>query len=136
MRTVLQVRYIIVSLTYLDLAQLIQSDLLDLKPDLRILPRTSEMSSELRMTAVKGARNIIVLLTNGSLQMPGIQNQLKASILERKNIIVVHDERNCKLPENIPSDIASLIRDQQAIPFFWPKSFRKSSLQMIMDRMK
>jgi len=82
------------------------------------------------------SKNVILLITEGVLERPFVQKEIRTAMLHKKNIILVHDERNCKFPygDGIPEDIKPVLMIK-AIPYYREKVFRDTCIAQIWEKM-
>jgi hypothetical protein len=57
------------------------------------------------------------LITEGVLERPFVQKEVRQALKMKKNIVLVHDEKNCHFPtgEGLPEDIVQIL-EVKAVP--------------------
>jgi hypothetical protein len=85
---------------------------------------------------VRNSRNFLLLLTEGVLERPYVQLEIRTALAQKKNIILVHDERSCNFPkwETIPEDLRPVLMIK-AIPYIREHAFRKVCINLILNGM-
>jgi hypothetical protein len=123
-----------------DLAQAIKLQLEIVNPNLKIFLDTDDLEKIHKLDDnVKNSKNFILLITDGVLERPWVQFEIRAALKCNKNIILVHDERNCPFPsgnylKSIPEDVTAVL-SVKSIPYYREKVFRAISIQQIFSKM-
>jgi len=120
-----------------DLAQAIKLQLELLHPELVIFLDVDDLNNIHGLEDnISKSRNIILLITEGVLERPFVLKELRAAVQCKKNIILVHDERNCHFPtgEGVPEDIRPILATK-AIPYYREKVFRETCINQIWSKM-
>jgi len=123
-----------------DLAQSIKLQLEVINPDLHIFLDVDDLNNlHILDDNVKNSKNFLLLLTEGVLERPWVQFEIKTAMQQKKNIILVHDERNCRFPsgealEAVPEDVRAVLQTK-AIPYYREKAFRDTSIRQVLEKM-
>jgi len=120
-----------------DLAEALKLQLEAKDPSLRIFLDVDDLENVHSLDdKVKGSRNFILIITEGALERPFIQLEIRAAIKYKSNVILVHDEKSCPFPngQGLPEDVRSILA-YKAIPYFREKAFREVSVQSIFNKM-
>jgi len=120
-----------------DLAQAIKLQLELIHPEIRTFLDVDDLNNIHSLDDnVSKSRNVILLITDGVLERPFVQKEIRAAVRMKKNIILVHDERNCKFPTGVgvPEDILPVLATK-AIPYYREKVFRDTCIQQIWGKM-
>ena len=80
------------------------------------------------------SRNFLFLITEGAIDRPFVQLEIRTALQHKKNIILVHDEKSCNFPATAPDDIKAILQPK-AIPYYREKAFRDVSIQQILKKM-
>jgi len=120
-----------------DLAQAIKLQLELLHPEVSTFLDVDDLNNihSLEDNIIK-SRNVVLLITDGVLERPFVQKEIKSAVALKKNIILVHDERNCRFPvgDGLPDDVKSVLMIK-AIPYYREKVFRETCIKQIWDKM-
>jgi hypothetical protein len=103
-----------------DLAQAIKLQLELAHPMIRVFLDVDDLNNiHILEENVKNSTNLLLLITEGVLERPFVQKEIRSALAYQKNIIVVHDERNCQFPtgEGLPDDIKEVLAIK-AIPYY------------------
>jgi len=86
---------------------------------------------------MKNTVNILIVVTEGALERPLIQKIIRIAVQQRKNLILVHDDKNCVLPEpaSLPEDIRGIL-DMKRISYGREKVLRDVCMQSIWMQMQ
>jgi len=119
-----------------DLAHSIKLQLQALRPNLRAFLDVDDLHEVHKLEEfVSKSKNFVLLITDGVLDRPFVQLECKAALQMKKNIILVHDERNCQFPSGVglPDDVKDIL-SPLAVPYYRPKAFRDVSIRSILDK--
>jgi len=120
-----------------DLAQAIKLQLELLHPEIRTFLDVDDLNDIHSLDDnIAKSRNIILLITEGVLERPFVQKEIRGALALKKNIILVHDERNCGFPTGVgvPDDIKPVLATK-AIPYYREKVFRDTCITQIWSKM-
>jgi len=120
-----------------DLAQAIKLQLELAHPELTIFLDVDDLNVIHGLEDnIKNTTNIILLITEGVLERPFVQKEILAAVANNKNIILVHDERNCGFPtgNGLPDQLKSVL-SIKAIPYYREKVFRETCINQIWSKM-
>ena len=114
----------------------IKLQLMDKKPDLRIFLDVDDLNNtHVLEDNVKASRNFLLLITEGVMERPFVQLECKTALNQKKNIVLVHDEKSCQFPNpsTVPDDVRPIL-EPKAIPYYREKAFREVSIQQIIAK--
>jgi hypothetical protein len=120
-----------------DLAQSIKLQLELLSPSIKIFLDVDDLNHlHILENNVINSRNFLLLITEGSIDRPFVQKEIRYALNNKKNIIIVHDERSCPFPssERLPEDIREVL-NIKAIPYIREKAFREVCISKILEKM-
>jgi len=123
-----------------DLAQSIKLQLEVLRPELKIFLDVDDLNNlHILDDNVKNSKNFLLLITEGVLERPWVQVEVRVAMEQKKNIILIHDERNCHFPSGeklqiIPEDVRKVLQTK-AIPYYREKAFRETSMKQVLEKM-
>jgi len=120
-----------------DLAQAIKLQLELIHPEINIFLDVDDLNNIHGLEDnVNRSGNMLLLITEGVLERPFVQKEIRAAVKYKKNIILVHDERNCHFPsgEGVPDDLKQVLAIK-AIPYYREKVFRDTCINQIWAHM-
>jgi len=106
-----------------DLAQSIKLQLELVSPSIKVFLDVDDLNHlQILEKNVINSRNFLLLITEGSIDRPFVQKEIRYALNSKKNIIIVHDERSCPFPSNekLPEDIREVL-NIKAIPYIREK---------------
>ena len=82
------------------------------------------------------SRHFMLLLTPGVLELPYCQLELRTALEASKDIILVHDVKNCPFPDPsiLPADLRGVL-DQKLVPYHREQTFREASIRQSAKEM-
>jgi len=121
-----------------DLAQSIKLQLQALRPDLRVFLDVDDLNEVHKLEdLVARSKHFVLLITEGVLERPFVQVECRTALKLNKNLVLVHDERNCQFPSGagLSDDLKPLL-SPLAVPYYRPKAFRDVSIKAILEKLK